>query len=108
MRAISSQKQKEKNKIKKMAAEHRICVSVLEGAFVGLHEVDVPLPVCMHLQDKGARFESAQWTAKQTKSGFSIYFPGQLMRWLWQSPESRGDTGGDLQRLIEERNRQHL
>ena len=57
-----------------MAAEHRICVSVLEGAVVGLHEVGVPLPVCMHLQDKGARFESAQWTAKQTKSGFSVCF----------------------------------
>ena len=57
-----------------MAAEHRICVSVLEGAFVGLREVGVPLPVCMHLQDKGARFESAQWTAKQTKSGFSVCF----------------------------------
>ena len=52
-------------------AEHQICVSqVLEGAFVGLHEVGVPLPVCMHLQDNGTRFESAQWTAKEMKSGF--------------------------------------
>ena len=28
----------------------------------------------MHLQDKGARYESAQWTAKQTNSGFSVSF----------------------------------
>ena len=30
--------------------------------------------VCMHLQDKGARLESTQWTAKQTKLGFSVCF----------------------------------
>ena len=45
-------------------------LSVLEGAFVSLCEVGTPLPVYMHLQYKGARLESTQWTAKQTKSGF--------------------------------------
>ena len=45
-------------------------LSVLEGAFVSLCEVDTPLPVCMHLQYKGAQLESTQWTAKQTKLGF--------------------------------------
>jgi len=53
-----------------MAADQRICVSVLEGAFVSLREVGTPLPVCMHLKDKGAQLESVQWTAKQMKSGF--------------------------------------
>ena len=42
-----------------MVADHQISVSVLEGAFVSLCEVGTPLPVCMHLQDKGARLESA-------------------------------------------------
>ena len=65
-----------------MAVEHQVCVSqVLEGAFVGLHEVGVPLPVCMHLQDNGTRFESAQWTAKQIKSGFFGQFTP-----LWPKP----------------------
>jgi len=41
---------KRKRKLK-MAADQRICVSVLEGAFVNLHEVGTPLPVCMHLKD---------------------------------------------------------
>ena len=53
-----------------MAADHRICISVLKGAFVSLREVGTPLPACMHLQDKEAQLESAQLTAKKTKSGF--------------------------------------
>ena len=68
-----------------MAAEHQICVSqVLEGAFVGLHGVGVPLPVRIHLQDNGTRFESAQWTAKQMMSGFSGQFTP-----LWQAPKAQ-------------------
>ena len=55
-----------------MAADHHICISVLEGALVSLREVGRPLPV--YMQDKGAQPESAQWTAKQTKLGFSVCF----------------------------------
>ena len=38
---------------------------------------------------------------------FRSAFSGQLTRWMWQSPESQGDAGRDLQRLIEELNLQH-
>ena len=36
--------------------------------------VGIPLPVCIHLQDLGLQFEDAQWTAKQSNTGFSISF----------------------------------
>ena len=32
------------------------------------------MPVCIHLQDMGLQFEGAQWTAKQSNTGFSISF----------------------------------
>ena len=55
-------------------ADGRIRVSVLEGSFAGLQGVGIPLPVCIHLQDLGLQFEAAQWTAKQSNTGFSISF----------------------------------
>ena len=48
----------------------RIRVTVLEGSFAGLQGVGIPLPVCIHLQDLGLQFEGAQWTAKQSNTGF--------------------------------------
>ena len=58
-----------------MVVDNQIGISVLEGAFFSLREVGTPLPVCVHLQDKGARLESAQRTAKQTKLFFfSVLF----------------------------------
>ena len=40
----------------------------------------------MHLQDKGAQFESGQSTAKQSQE-FRSAFSRQLTRWLSQSPK---------------------
>ena len=49
-------------------------VSMLEGSFTGLQGVGIPLPVCIHLQDLGLQLEDAQWTTKQSNTGFSISF----------------------------------
>lgn len=51
-----------------------ISVSVLEGDSAKLLSGGVPISVCIHLQDKGLHFEDAVWTAKQSKSGFSVSF----------------------------------
>ena len=57
-------------------ADGKIRMSVLEGSFAGLQGVGIPLqlPVCIHLQDLGLQLEGAQWTAKQSNTGFSISF----------------------------------
>ena len=55
-------------------ADGRIRVSVLEGSFTGLQVVGIPLPVCIHLEDLELQLEGAQWTAKQSNTGFSISF----------------------------------
>ena len=65
---------KEETNLKLKMADGRIRVSVLEGSFAGLQGVGIPLPVCIHLQDLGLQFEGAQWTAKQSNTGFSISF----------------------------------
>ena len=49
-------------------------MTVLEGSFADLRGVCIPFPVCIHLQDLGLQFEGAQWTAKQSNTGFSISF----------------------------------
>ena len=55
-------------------ADGRIRMTVLEGTFTGLQGVGIPLPFCIHLQDLGLQFECAQWTAKQSNTGYSISF----------------------------------
>ena len=57
-----------------MAANHQISVSVLDGAFVQLSKVGVPMPVCFHLQEQGLHLRSANWTARQSSRGFSVCF----------------------------------
>ena len=62
-------------KINKMAqTSASIRVSVLEGCYAHLLAVGVPLPLCIHLQELAVRLNSAQWTAKQSSTGFSVSF----------------------------------
>ena len=57
-----------------MADKVPIVVTVLDGAFLQLNEVGVPLPLCYHMKDKGLLLKSAQWTARQSHGGFSVCF----------------------------------
>ena len=82
----------------------------LKGAFqasVSVRLVYLYLSVCIYkTKEQDLRVPNGQLNRRV--GIFDLAFSGQLTRWLWQSPESRGDAGGDLQRLIEERNLQHL
>ena len=52
----------------------KIRVSVLDGCYPHLLSVGVPLPLCVHMQELGLMLGTAQWTAKQSSSGFSVSF----------------------------------
>ena len=56
-------------KLKKMAAEPRICVSVVEGYFARLKDVGMPLSVCIQLQENKL--------SRQSYAGFSysLFWP---------------------------------
>ena len=47
---------------------------VLDGCYLHLLSVGVPLPLCVHMQELGLMLGTAQWTAKQSSSGFSVSF----------------------------------
>ena len=47
---------------------------MLDGPFSDLHKAGVPFLLCVHLEDKGLSFKGAVWTARQSKTGFSIWF----------------------------------
>ena len=53
-----------------MATGDQIRVSLIEGYYVSLQEAGLPLSVCIQLQECKLSLEQAQWTAKQTNSGF--------------------------------------
>ena len=63
-----------------MATSNRIRVSVIEGYYVSLQEAGLPLSVCIQLQECKLSLRHAQWTARQTSSGFSVslFWPEQL------------------------------
>ena len=63
-----------------MATSNRIRVSVIEGYYVSLQEAGLPLSVCIQLQECKLSLSHAQWTARQTSSGFSVslFWPEQL------------------------------
>ena len=63
-----------------MATSNRIHVSVIEGYYVSLQEAGLPLSVCIQFQDCKLSLRHAQWTARQTGSGFSmsLFWPEQL------------------------------
>ena len=50
-------------------------VTMQDGHFSDLHKAGgVPLALCMHLTEKGLSLREAVWTARQSKSGFSLGF----------------------------------
>ena len=57
-----------------MAMKSEISVSVLDGLNQDLYKAGVPLSLCLHLREQGLSIAGAVWTAKQSKSGFSISF----------------------------------
>ena len=49
-------------------------VTMQDRPFYDLHKAVVPLALCMHLTEKGLSIREAVWTARQSKSGFSVSF----------------------------------
>ena len=66
----------------------------LRVTFVGLREVAIPLPICIQLQDKGAQFESVQWTVKQMKCRLSVWCFWSVDKVAVLKPQSQGDPEG--------------
>ena len=61
-------------------ADKAIKVAVLEGEFVSLVGLGFPLSLSIQLQESCLILSKAQWTAKSTKSGFSVGF-------IWPAPD---------------------
>ena len=53
-------------------AKIRVCV--VDGLHVDLVKTGVPLSICILLQQHRLLMDSAQWSAKQTATGFSVSF----------------------------------
>ena len=49
-------------------------ITMQDRPFSDLHKTSIPLALCVHLRDKGLNLGEAVWTARQSKSGFSISF----------------------------------
>lgn len=65
---------KTKQKKKNIVECHRISVPIHDGSFSAMKQVCIPLTACLHLQDQDLRLSGTQWTARQTKTRFSISF----------------------------------
>ena len=57
-----------------MAEGTKIRVCVVDGLHADLAKTGVPLSICLLLQQQGLLMDSAQWSAKQTATGFSVSF----------------------------------
>ena len=53
-------------------ADRAIHVAVLEGYFASLTTLGLPMPLSLQLQQSDLRLEGAMWTAKSTRTGFSV------------------------------------
>ena len=53
--------------------------SIARLAFFDLHWAGDPLALCMHLMEKGLSLREVLWTARQSKSGFSVRFYWEQM-----------------------------
>ena len=65
---------KKTNKSNNMA-DRAIRVAVLEGYFASLTTLGLPMPLSLQLQQSNLRLEKAMWTAKSTRTGFSVNQP---------------------------------
>ena len=53
-----------------MAEGTKTRVCVVDGLHADLAKTGVPLSICLLLQQQGLLMDSAQWSAKQTATGF--------------------------------------
>ena len=53
-------------------ADRAIHVAVLEGYFASLTTLGLPMPLSLQLQQSNLRLEKAMWTARSTRTGFSV------------------------------------
>ena len=70
----------------KIAEGSKILVCIVNGLHADLVKTGVHLSICLLLQQQGLLMDSAQWTAKQTATGFSVSFfwprpPGQCRQY---------------------------
>ena len=75
-----------------MAEGTKIRVCVVDGLHADLAKTGVPLSICLLLQQEGLLMDSAQWSAKQTATGFciDIRLPRRIER--GRGLQSRGTT----------------
>ena len=55
-------------------ADRAVRVAVLEGYFASLSTLGFPMSLSLQLQQSDLRLERAMWTAKSSKTGFSVNF----------------------------------
>ena len=55
-----------------MAEGTKIRVCIADGLHADLAKTEVPLSICLQLQQQGLSMDSAQWSAKHTATGFSV------------------------------------
>ena len=72
-----------------MAEGTKIHVCVVDGLHMDLAKTGVPLSICLLLQQQGLLMDTAQWSAKQTATGFSVSFfwPGPTVRTIWDQEQ---------------------
>ena len=70
----------------------KIRVCIVDGLHADLAKTGVPLSICLLFQQQGLLMDSAQWSAKQTITGFSVSFfwPQQCTQY---GPKSAGHAG---------------
>ena len=59
-------------KTKKTMKSGKIHVCVLEGHQAELASAELPLSVCLRLQELGLQMSAAQWSTRQTNNRFSV------------------------------------
>ena len=66
-------------------------IRVVDGLHTDLAKTGVPLSICLLLQQQGLSMDSAQWSAKQTATGFSVRV--LLLAPAQYGPKSSGHAG---------------
>ena len=66
-------------------------MAVLEGSLAALHDMGLPLSVCIELQSDQLQLENAQWTLRRSTSGVSVSLFWYLAtRWRPSESQSEG------------------
>ena len=72
--------------------ENRECLEIVTlqvGPFSDLHMAGVLLALCQHLTEKGLSLREEVWTARQSKSSFSIHIFIRNKRSKWNRTSKR-------------------